>query len=77
MLKAMFLLVIIYMVSMVESITIPKREYLELKRKAMAYETEKEEVLLVNKGIAAEMVEIHSGKTKVFTQEQVKKRLGL
>lgn len=37
----------------------------------------REEVVLVNKGIAAEMEEINSGKVKVYTSEQVKKKLGL
>ena len=38
---------------------------------------DEEEVRLVNKGIAAEMEEIRSGKMKVYTHEQVKKKLGL
>lgn len=65
------------MVSMVETVVIPKSEYLELKKKAQAYEEEKEEVMLVNKGIESEMKGIHSGKTRLFTHKEVKKRLGL
>ena len=52
----------------------------EVIRQALtAYERmiDEEEVRLVNKGIAAEMEEIRSGKTKVYTHEQVKKKLGL
>ncbi|MFH1391319.1 MAG: hypothetical protein ABIH20_03350 [Candidatus Diapherotrites archaeon] len=58
-------------------VTIPEKEYLDLKRKAKAYEKEREEVILVNKGIDAEMAGIHSGKTKTFTHEEVKKKFGL
>jgi Arc/MetJ-type ribon-helix-helix transcriptional regulator len=38
---------------------------------------DEEEVRLVNKGIAAEMEEIRSGKLRVYTHEQVKKKFGL
>ncbi|MCR4335957.1 MAG: hypothetical protein NUV57_05495 [archaeon] len=62
---------------MSDTITIPKKEYLDLKRKARAFEKEMEEVILVNKGIEAEMGKIRSGKTKTFTHEEVKKKFSL
>ncbi len=61
-----------------------EREYAgnqtEVLRQALTvYERiiDEEEVMLVNKAIEAEMEGIRSGKTKTFTHEQVKKKLGL
>ncbi len=50
-----------------------------IRQALMAYERiiDEEEVRLVNKGIAAEMGEIRSGKIRVYTHAQVKKKLGL
>ena len=50
-----------------------------IRQALLAYERmiDEEEVVLVNRGIAAEMEEIQAGKIKVYTHEQVKKKLGL
>ena len=50
-----------------------------IRQALLAYERmiDEEEVVLVNRAIAAEMEDIRTGKTKTFTHEQVKKKLGL
>jgi Arc/MetJ-type ribon-helix-helix transcriptional regulator len=54
----------------------------EVIRQAIMYydkyiesEEEEEEVRLVNKGIAADMEDIRSGKTKTMSHEELKKKL--
>ena len=50
-----------------------------IRQAIMAYERmiDEEEVKLVNKAIALEMDEVRAGKTKLYTHEQVKKKIGL
>lgn len=50
-----------------------------IRQALLAYERmiDEEEVRLVNKAINSEMEEIRAGKTRVYTHEQVKKKLGL
>jgi hypothetical protein len=53
------------------------------KKKGMAIKKEgsgkisKEEALLVNRAIEAEMAEVDSGKQKTFTSDEIKKEFGL
>ncbi|MCR4335370.1 MAG: hypothetical protein NUV57_02425 [archaeon] len=73
--KAMLLLVVMHMVSMAKMISIPEEKYLEMKRKAEAFEDE--EFLLVNRGIKHETEEMlkHPGRNKSLAE--VKKKYGL
>ena len=46
-------------------------------KKAGSRKISKEEVILVNRAIEAEMAEVDSGKQKTYSSDEIKKELGL